>query len=178
LAEDFERMGVTQEDLDKIGPYVEGVSRPPIANDDASAALASNTTVAPHRQNQSSLPSSQAPPARPIISGVELGTIIVNLPVAFRKKADWNAMAHLLDFPRAVAIIGADQFIREPGTTRDVLRHGSAFAKGAEMIGLPGGIVRWLQGVPNLSEQFGYPITTVETALTSVKKKLEEATRT
>jgi hypothetical protein len=86
---------------------------------------------------------------------------------------------YVLDFKRAAETITTYSctFIREPGAIRDILDPNTAFAKTAESVGLPGGILRWLLGVPDLEETYAYPVPTAETALWEVHKSWQKATQ-
>lgn len=142
------------------------------ATEDDATAVVPEQPVAPVgtvTDDQSSISSTQPPvfPAvpRPSMTLRDLASLVKQLLEASASRFDQSSICCILEFSKAVEIFGQDRFMREPGQSRDVLRPGTIVFKYAQRAGLPAGIFRWLQGIPDLPTEFKYPAATiVETA--------------
>jgi len=200
LAEDFAALGGKEEDLEGFwegedkdldevweahGKDAEagGIAlSTPAANNEASTeaqdTIATTTTAAvPQEQVPEPSSSAHAPLARRQMTPLELTYKVHNLLMAFRKTTDARTACYVLNISAAIDVIGVDEFIHQPGATRDVLLPGSFFHKNALKVNLPAGIHRWIKG-EDASETLKYPIATVDAALkpieTALKKVMEK----
>jgi hypothetical protein len=139
---------VAPSESDKVEPMVTGAAvEHPVT--DIASATAGDKFMAP-----SAAPAALVPKSATLR---ELMGTVKRLLISSRSKYNFEDVTYIFDFERAVEIIGANQFCRLPGSTRDVLRPGSIFNKGAAKAGLPAGIHRWLQGSPEATQTFRYP---------------------
>jgi hypothetical protein len=126
--------------------------------ENTAAATTSSTRARASALASLSPPDVQLPPAITTAAFIlyDFSAVVKEFLVASRNDFDSMDQLYKLNFPNAVDFFGENNFTREPGQPRKVLRRDTYLFKSAQRAGLPGPIFRWLQGSP-MDTEFYYP---------------------